>query len=46
MAVREGARYSSEDIHRAVFTRTHAARSAAELKEGIARLMQKKHARR
>jgi AbrB family looped-hinge helix DNA binding protein len=46
VVVRRANRYSSEDIHRAVFTSAPAARSASELKEGIARRMQKKHARR
>jgi len=44
--VRRAGRYSSEDIHRAVFKRTPKPRSAAELKQGIADHMRKKHARR
>jgi len=44
--VRRAGRYSSEDIHRAVFKRTPKPRSAAELKQGIAEHMRKKHARR
>jgi AbrB family looped-hinge helix DNA binding protein len=44
--VRRAARYSSEDIHRAVFARPPAPRTAVELKEGIAEHIRKKHARR
>jgi len=44
--VRRATRYSSEDIHRAVFARPPKARSSAKLKDGIAEYMQKKHARR
>jgi len=43
--VRRATRYSSEDIHRAVFANPPKARSSAELKEGIAEYMRKKHAR-
>jgi len=44
--VRRAGRYSSEDIHRAVFSRVPKARSAEEMKQGIAEHMRKKHARR
>lgn len=44
--VKRAGRYSSEDIHRAVFSRTPKARSSAEMKQGIAAHMRKKHARR
>lgn len=44
--VRRAGRYSSEDIHRAVFSRVPTARSAEEMKQGIAEHMRKKHARR
>jgi len=46
VVVRRATRYSSEDIHRAVFARPPKSRSSAELKEGIADYMRKKHARR
>lgn len=46
VVVRRATRYSSEDIHRAVFARPPKARTSAELKEGIAEYMRKKHARR
>ena len=44
--VRRAGRYSSEDIHRAVFTKPPKTRSSEELKRGIAEHMRKKHARR
>lgn len=44
--VRRAGRYSSEDIHRAVFSRVPKPRSAEEMKQGIAEHMRKKHARR
>jgi len=44
--VRRATRYSSEDIHRAVFAHPPKPRSFAELKEGIADFMRKKHGRR
>jgi antitoxin PrlF len=44
--VRRAARYSSEDIHRAVFGQTPEPRSSPELKQGIGEHMRKKHARR
>jgi AbrB family looped-hinge helix DNA binding protein len=43
--VRRATRYSSEDIHRAVFSQRPAPRTAAELKQGIAQFIRKKHAR-
>jgi AbrB family looped-hinge helix DNA binding protein len=46
VVVRRATRYSSEDIHHAVFARPPKPRSSAELKEGIAEYMRKKHARR
>jgi AbrB family looped-hinge helix DNA binding protein len=46
VVVRRAGRYSSEDIHRAVFKRSPKPRSAEELKQGIAEHMRKKHARR
>ena len=38
--------FSSEEIHRAVFSRTPGRRSAEELKEGIAERMRRKFSRR
>jgi len=46
VVVRRAGRYSSEDIHRAVFAKPPKRRSSEELKQGIAEHMQKKHARR
>jgi AbrB family looped-hinge helix DNA binding protein len=46
VVVRRAGRYSSEDIHRAVFAKPPKPRSSEELKQGIAKHMQKKHARR
>lgn len=46
VVVRRAGRYSSEDIHRAVFSRVPRARSSEEMKQGIAEHMRKKHARR
>jgi AbrB family looped-hinge helix DNA binding protein len=46
VVVRRAGRYSSEDIHRAVFSRTPGARSSEDMKRGIAEYMRKKHARR
>ncbi|HJQ39244.1 MAG TPA: AbrB/MazE/SpoVT family DNA-binding domain-containing protein [Thermoanaerobaculia bacterium] len=44
--VRRAGRYSSEDIHRAVFSRAPKAKTSEEMKQGIARHMRRKHARR
>lgn len=46
VVVRRAGRYSSEDIHRAVFAKTPKTRSTEELKQGIADHMRKMHARR
>jgi len=46
VVVRRAGRYSSEDIHRAVFARPPRARTAEELKQGIGEHMRRKHARR
>jgi AbrB family looped-hinge helix DNA binding protein len=46
IVVRRAGRFSSEDIHRAVFGgRTPEKRTLAELKEGIRRYVGKRHAR-
>lgn len=44
--VRRASRYSSEDIHEAVFKDTPDLRTSEELKRGIAEHMRNKHARR
>lgn len=46
VVVRRAGRYSSDDIHRAVFSRVQRARSIEEMNEGIAEHMRKKYARR
>lgn len=46
VVVRKAGRYTSEDIHRALFKTPPKPRTLAELKQGIAEHMQKKHARR
>jgi AbrB family looped-hinge helix DNA binding protein len=47
IVVRRSARYSSEDIHRALFRQqTPRSRSLDELKQGIRRHVQERHARR
>ncbi len=44
--VRRAGRFTSEDIHRALFRSPGKARALEELKEGIRRHMRRKHARR
>jgi len=45
--VRRAGRYSSEDIHQALFPeKAPAARSIAEMKEGVRRHVRERHARR
>jgi AbrB family looped-hinge helix DNA binding protein len=47
IVVRRAGRFTSEDIHRALFPEgPPKRRTLAELKEGLARQMRKKHARR
>lgn len=46
VVVRRAGRYTSEDIHRAIFTTPPRPKSSEELKRGIADAMRKKHARR
>jgi antitoxin PrlF len=46
VVVRRAGRYSSEEIHRAVFAKTPKAKTSDELKQGIAEHMRRKHARR
>jgi AbrB family looped-hinge helix DNA binding protein len=46
MVIRRAGRFSSEDIHRAVFgKRTPGTRSVEEMREGIRRYTQKRYAR-
>jgi AbrB family looped-hinge helix DNA binding protein len=44
--VRKAGRYSSEDIHRALFSKTPRRRTIDEMKGGIRRHIRKRHARR
>jgi AbrB family looped-hinge helix DNA binding protein len=46
IVVRRAARYTSEDLHRALFKKPPRRRTLAELKEGIRRYMRRRHARR
>jgi AbrB family looped-hinge helix DNA binding protein len=46
IVVRRAGRFSSEDIHQALFSATPQERGVAELKEGIRRYARKRHARR
>lgn len=46
VVVRKAARYSSEDIHRAVFARPPKRRTLAELSAGVRTYVKGRHARR
>ena len=46
MVVRRVGRYTSEDVHRALFATTPRRRTLRELKEGIGKYLQEHHARR
>jgi AbrB family looped-hinge helix DNA binding protein len=47
VVVRKAGRYSSEDVHRALFPEEPpAARSLSELKDGVRQYVRKRHARR
>jgi len=46
IVVRRAGRYTSEDIHKALFDRPPKAKTVAEMKAGVRRHMKKKHARR
>jgi AbrB family looped-hinge helix DNA binding protein len=46
VVVRKAGRYSSEDIHRALFSKTPRPRSLAELKAGIRQQIRTRHAGR
>jgi AbrB family looped-hinge helix DNA binding protein len=45
IVIRRAGRYSSEEIHQQLFAKAPKPRSTAELREGIRRLMRKRHAR-
>ena len=45
VVVRKAGRHSSEDIHRALFTKTPKRRTLDEMKRGIRRHIRKRHAR-
>lgn len=44
VVVRKAGRYSSEDIHRALFPKTPRRRTLEEMKNGIRRYLKKRHA--
>ena len=46
VVVRKAGRYTSEDIHRAVFPRRPKPRTLAGLKEGVQRYIKRRHASR
>jgi AbrB family looped-hinge helix DNA binding protein len=46
VVVRKAGRYSSEDIHRELFSRSPRRRTIGELKAGVRRDTRKRHARR
>lgn len=46
IVVRKAGRYTSEDLHGALFKKPPQRRSLGELKEGIRRLMKRRHAGR
>lgn len=46
VVVRRAAKFSSEDVHRAIFRAPPKARNLDDIKEGVSRYMKKRHARR
>jgi len=46
IVVRRAATYSSEDVHHAIFREPPKAKTIEEMKDGVARYMRKRHARR
>ena len=46
IVVRRVARFSSEDVHQALFRALPTAKTIEDMKEGVARYMKKRHARR
>lgn len=45
IVIRRAGKFTSEDIHRALFPRTPKAATLAEMKQGVAQYMRKRHAR-
>ena len=43
--VRRGGRYTSEEVHKALFPKSPKPRTLAEMKEGIRQYMKRRHAR-
>ena len=46
IVVRRVAKFSSEDVHHAIFRKPPKAKTIEEMKEGVARYVKKRHARR
>lgn len=46
IVVRRAGRYTSEDVHRALFPKSAKPRTLEEMKEGVRRYMKGRHARR
>ncbi|MEA2600665.1 MAG: antitoxin PrlF [Acidobacteriota bacterium] len=46
IVIRRAGRYTSEDVHRALFERAPAPRTLEELKEGVRQYVKGRHARR
>ena len=46
IVVRRAATFSSEDLHLAIFGKKPKSKTVEEMKEGVARYMKKRHARR
>ncbi len=46
IVVRRAGRYTSEDLHRALFDETPAPRTLEELKDGVRQFIKSRHARR
>ena len=46
VVVRKAGRYSSEEIHQALFAKTPPRRTVAEMKDGIRRAIKRRHASR
>jgi antitoxin PrlF len=46
VVVRRAGRYTSEDVHRSLFAKPPKPKTLAEMKEGMRRDIQKRHARR
>jgi len=45
VVVRRAGRYTSEDVHRALFPKPPSARTVEEMKAGVRRYLKKRHAR-